>query len=262
MMSTTAPGDESTTDESTSTGADTGEGGVFIPDPDPDSGCFEVCIECDLWAQDCQEGDKCMAWADDGGDVWTSTRCTPVAMDNAAIGETCVVEGSGVSGIDDCGIRAICWGVDPRTNEGTCVPMCDGSEANPTCPDGLECTIAFEAPLIVCLPPCDPLAPTCAADEVCSALAHSSTSDIRFACQPLPPFQPQPYGSACGGVQICDVGQTCVAAEHVPGCAGVDCCTQLGDSLQMPTCPEATQTCIPFDGSTPHPSLCFCGVAA
>jgi hypothetical protein len=257
MMSTSAPGDASATDDSTTT--DTADTGTFLPEPEPDgTGCVAVCPECDLWAQDCPEDEKCMPWANDGGNLWNATKCSPLAAEPAANGEPCVVEGSGVSGIDDCGPRAMCWGVDPLTNEGICAPLCSGFEGSPACPVGLECTIAFDIPLIVCLPPCDPLAPTCAADEVCSALAHTSTSELRFACQPLPPFEPQPYGSVCGGVQICDVGLTCVAAEYVPGCADVDCCTQLGDVETPAPCPDATQSCIPLE--EPNADLCYCGV--
>jgi hypothetical protein len=268
MMSTstaTTATDESTSTETTSSDDEGGTDSPFIKEPDG-GGCFNVCIECDVWAQDCPEDAKCMAWANDGGDVWNATKCTPLDPEPAAIGDPCVVEGSGVSGIDDCELGAICWGVDPMTNEGTCVPMCTGSEANPMCPDGLECTVAFDAPLIVCLPPCDPLQPTCAADEVCSSLDFFPPDDIRFACQPMPPFEPQPYGIACGGLQICDEGHLCVAAEHVPGCADPNCCTTLCDVTVPTECPDAASgpTCIPlFDRAPPgFGNLGVCGIAA
>jgi hypothetical protein len=66
--------------------------------------------ECDLWKQDCPPGEKCMPWANDGGGSWNATRCTPLAEDPRQPGEPCTVEGSGVSGRDDCDIRAMCWG--------------------------------------------------------------------------------------------------------------------------------------------------------
>jgi hypothetical protein len=248
---------ETTSSETTDSDGDSGQ---FIMSPD--GSCFASCgIVCDVWGQDCAEGDKCMAWANDGGNLWNSNRCTPIAPEPAGIGDPCVVEGNGVSGIDDCELGAMCWGVDPRTNEGTCVPMCTGSEANPICPDGLECQIASDGVLIVCLPSCDPLAPSCADDEVCAPLSDLSNEEVRFSCLPIPPFEPQPYGSECDGLQVCDDGLLCVPEEHVPDCGGFACCTQLGDSLQMPSCPDESQTCIPLFESPPDPSTCFCGVA-
>ena len=80
VTTTTATATTATSAESTSADTSSSEGeadsSVFLPDPD--SGCFEVCIECDVWAQDCQDGDKCMGWAHDGGNVWSGTRCTPI----------------------------------------------------------------------------------------------------------------------------------------------------------------------------------------
>jgi len=199
-----------------------------------------------------------MAWANDGGAVWNATKCSPLAFEPAAIGQPCLVEGSGVSGIDDCAADAICWGVDPGTNQGTCVPRCGGSQANPQCPEELACMVAFEDDVvIVCLPPCDPLSPTCAEDEVCSHYADVDPGAGIFVCQPIPPFEPQPYGMPCGGLQVCDDGHACVEAQHVPGCAGERCCTLLGEIEPPPACPDATQSCIPLGGPS---DSCFCGV--
>src|SRR5689334_19955710 len=92
-------------DPATSDAPDTGDdgeasdddGSVFLPAPDLGSG-----VECDVWIDDCPVGTKCMPWANDGGNSWNATRCTPLAEDPNGIGEPCTVEGSPVTGIDDC----------------------------------------------------------------------------------------------------------------------------------------------------------------
>ncbi len=228
----------------------------------PDGSCFTHCsqIECDVWAQDCPEGEKCQAWANDGGNAWNASRCSPLAEEPGAPGDPCLVEGSGVSGIDDCDIGSMCFGVDPETNEGTCVARCQGSEANPMCPEGTACMIGFEAELNLCLPICDPLAPACADDEVCAHSASADPQDAPFVCQPVPPLTPQPYAAECSGLAICDVGLACVWAENVPSCAGDQrCCTLLGDTLAPPVCPDVGQSCIPFDDAVME-GPCYCGI--
>jgi hypothetical protein len=260
--SMTTASDESTSIDSTTSGADESSADSnatgFIQSPDGGS-CFTHCSYCDVWAQDCVDGEKCMPWANDGGDAWNSTRCSPIDPDPAAIGEPCVVERSGTSGFDNCGVSAMCWGVDPVTLEGTCVGFCSGSEANPQCPDGLACVIAFDGIVIPCVPPCDPLAPTCAADEACMYTGQDPPF-ARFACLPTPPFVPHGYGEACDGdLQLCASGLACVVPEHVPGCADLGCCTTVGDVAAPPVCPDVTQSCIPFDDESMQ-GPCYCGV--
>ena len=115
------------------TGADpTGAGVVGEPDVRRET-------DCNLWTDDCPRGEKCMPWADDGGGVWNSTRCVPIAPDPRQPGERCTVEESPSSGIDDCAAHSLCWFVDPATNVGVCIAMCSGTEANPTCES--ECTL-------------------------------------------------------------------------------------------------------------------------
>jgi hypothetical protein len=231
------------------------DGRPFIEDPD--GPCFGH--ECDLWSQDCSDGYKCAPRANDGGDSWNAVLCAPIDPHAVDVGDPCVAEGSGVSGIDDCGISAMCWGVDPLTLEGTCVGFCGGSEANRECPNGLECIVAFEGTLILCLPPCDPLAPSCADDEACMSNGNHPPSGV-FACLPTPPFVPHGYGKGCDGeLQLCAPGLACAPPEHVPGCDDIGCCTTVGDLAAPPVCPDVTQTCIPFEPEATE-GLCFCGV--
>lgn len=79
-----------------------GTGGLFLSEPDGGGTGFE----CDVFAQDCPPGEKCVPWANDGGGVWNATRCSPVDDDPAAPGEPCTVEGGPTSGIDDCDAQA------------------------------------------------------------------------------------------------------------------------------------------------------------
>ena len=58
-----------------------------------------------------------------------------------------------MSGIDDCDLGSMCWDVDPETNMGTCVPLCTGTWAEPTCEDpGLQCSVIEPGVLAVCVP--------------------------------------------------------------------------------------------------------------
>jgi hypothetical protein len=263
------------TTSSTATTFDSGEVDDDIDDGDPDDDdamddnnflfpgdiiCFAGCgPECDPFAQDCPEDQKCMPWANDGGDVWTAVRCVPLQRDPVGVGEACVVEGNATTGSDDCELGTMCWAADPITLEGTCVAQCGGTEASPTCADGLVCVIGFNDSVNVCVSACDPLAPACAMDEVCTHAPDVDPWESVFACLPTPPFAPQPFGAPCDGIAVCDAGLACAGWELVPGCEE-SCCTTLGDAAAPPACPDVEQTCIPFDEVAPFEGLCICGV--
>ncbi|MEX1364969.1 MAG: hypothetical protein AB1Z98_17710, partial [Nannocystaceae bacterium] len=70
---TTATSGQSDTEDSAEETADEEEssgGCSFI-------GCNDVPPppQCSLFAQDCPDGEKCMPWANDGGDAWNATIC-------------------------------------------------------------------------------------------------------------------------------------------------------------------------------------------
>lgn len=95
------------------------------------------------------------------------------------------------------------------------------------------------------LPPhCDPLAPDCGENELCS------TNLGTFDCTPLPEgIELAGEGEECG-MSSCDAGLVCVATA-VPGCnGGAGCCLPLCD-LEQPQCPTG-RVCVPFlsPGST------------
>jgi hypothetical protein len=240
--------DPSATDGPADTGNDPTVG--FIQDPDGGG----VSIECDLWSQDCAEGEKCMPWANDGGGAWNAARCSPLDPNPAQVGDECTVEGSGVSGIDNCDVGSMCWDVDPETNLGTCVAFCMGSEANPICEDpATNCVIANEGVLILCLPNCDPLLQDCAEGQACYPI------DDAFACAPDVSGEEGLYGDACQFLNVCDPGLFCANAEVVPDCAGAQgCCSpfcDLSDPDAGANCPGAAggQDCVAWyeEGEAP-----------
>ena len=174
---TTAPSDESSSgggDTTSTTDATAEDTGMPEDTGDPettmgvgfigDSEMGGVNIECSVWNQDCPENEKCMPWANDGGNSWNATKCTPLDPNPQQPGDACAVEGSGVSGVDNCAVSSMCWDVDPETNQGICVAFCSGNETESFCDDpGTECTILNDGTLILCLATCDPVLQDCEA---------------------------------------------------------------------------------------------------
>jgi hypothetical protein len=213
--------------EPTSASSDTIDTIVTI-DPCGDFiGCPDIIEggDCDLWLQDCPKGEKCMPWANDGGVHWNATRCTPIDQNTAMPGSECVVEGSGVSGIDNCEGGSMCLFVDPETNTGICVPNCEGGEANPLCDPGATCSIDFDGTMINCLPTCNPVQPEC-------AIGGCYPTDDFFACAPTIGTGAL-AGEACEYRWDCVPGTTCIGGDAVPGCADASCCAPFCD-LSLP----------------------------
>jgi hypothetical protein len=250
-------------DDTSGDATDDDTGVPFLIDPDWGGPLCSSLSFCDVWAQDCPRGSKCMPWDCPGGDeIWSSTTCSALDPNPAGIGEPCTIEESLYSGTDNCDIAAMCWDADPDTLVGECVAFCSGSEANPLCEDpATACFMGWDGVIIVCLPRCDPLASECAADEECMFDAASSLGD--FVCMPEVHVGPQAYGDDCSDALGCGTGLICREAAHVPGCVGTSCCTTLGDETAPPVCPDVTQTCLPLvEAALPsHEDLCFCGVA-
>lgn len=224
-------------------------GGGFITDPDVGSN-----IECSVWDQDCPRGEKCAAWADDGGSAWNSTRCVPIDPSPVGVGETCVVEGSGVSGIDNCDAGAMCWAVDTETSEGTCVALCTGSENAPSCgPAATTCSIANEGVLTLCLPVCNPLADECDEGEGCYPI------DDTFQCAPS--AGEGGVGEPCEFVNACASGHACVNSGIVPGCpaGSAGCCTSYCDLEGDGSECVAGQECMPWYEMGEAPDACLEG---
>jgi hypothetical protein len=254
--STTASADASPDDSSS--GDDTGA--VFIVQPDGGGSGFD----CDLWGQDCVEGEKCMPWANDGGGAWNAARCSPLDPNPAQPGDECTVQGSGVSGIDNCALGAMCWNVDPETNIGVCAALCKGSQANPICEDPMaSCTIANDGALILCLQDCNPLLMECQNGEACYPVNDG------FQCAPDVSGDAGLFGDPCGFINVCDPGLFCAAPDSVPDCEGATgCCSSFCDIWEpdaSANCPGAAggQECVPaFDEGQATPDLENLGACA
>lgn len=223
------------------------------------SGCMFICNdtetgtgpmnECDIWKEDCPEGQKCMPWAADGGSSWNATKCSPVQGNPGQVGDECSVEGSGVSGIDSCDKHLLCWYTDAM-NVGSCINMCEGSEDAPSCPGGQTCDVSNDGVLILCLETCDPLAQSCPEGQICFWDGVDT-----FICDFDASGDEGQYGDPCAFINVCDYGLFCAAPETVPGCDSADgCCSTYCNLMEPNTCPGAPQQeCVAWyaEGSAP-----------
>ena len=256
VTSSTSAGAEATSgNESGSGTGGSAEGTTFVPDTETGE-----TDECDIWAQDCPDGEKCMPWANDGGTSWNATKCSPIQRDPDRIGESCTVVDSGVSGVDSCEAASMCWNVDPKTNEGTCFAFCMGDETDPICEEpGYVCPISADGVVIVCLPTCDPLAPDCADGELCIPTYADS-----FLCAPDASGAAGAAGDPCEFPNVCDPGLLCAPGQIVPDCETSGCCTPFCN-LQAPDC-EVDEACVPYyrpgDAPPGYENVGLCGVEA
>lgn len=261
---TTSPASTSTTAVDPTTTSPTDDSQTFIIIDDfvcLTRGARCSMIECDTWAQDCPDGDKCTPYADDGGSSYNNKKCVPVDRDPDHPGEPCTVEALS-SGVDSCDQGSMCWDVDAGTLTGTCAPFCTGSPDDPICPPDRTCLQANDGVLAICLSACDPLAIACPPTDVC--VANPGADDficvIDASADEGQPFDP------CEFINACDPGLACVnssaASECDPLAAG--CCSPYCDITLPPNCPGAMQTCLPwFDpGTAPpeHANVGFCSL--
>ncbi len=208
-------------------------GGGFIMTPDGGGAS-----ECNPTLQDCPRGEKCTAWANDGGTFWNATRCVEVSGNNLA-GDSCLVEGNGVSGLDDCDVGHICLNTDDQ-NVGVCVAFCAGKELQ--CASGDACAVYNDGVLPLCLPGCDPLLQDCPAGQACI-----DTPNQTFICFSDASGAAGADGDPCppsDGENSCDPGQWC--GPNSAGCMDVNCCTPYCD-LSSPVC-IAPDECVSFYG--------------
>ena len=200
-------------------------------------------IECDVWTQDCPDGQKCMPWANDGGSSWNATKCTDVMPNPGAPGDECTVEGNGVSGIDSCQKASMCWNVSQDTGKGTCVAFCTGSQEAPNCGPGTNCVIANDGVLILCLPGCDPLTQDCPNNDLCIPQPMGDG----FVCVLDASGDMGAQNDPCEYANACDPGLICanpaLATECDPQAAG--CCLPFCD-LSMPECTNMGAMCLPW----------------
>jgi hypothetical protein len=194
--------------------------------------------ECDPTMQDCPRGQKCTAWANDGGTFWNATRCVEVSGTNVA-GDSCLVEGNGVSGLDDCDVGHICLNTNEE-NIGVCVAFCQGEDLE--CASGDACAVYNDGVLPLCLPGCDPLLQDCPPGQACI-----DTPNQTFICFSDASGAGGADGEACppeDGENSCDPGMWC--GPNSAGCTDVNCCTPYCD-LASPVCTPPDE-CVSFFG--------------
>ncbi|MCB9700983.1 MAG: hypothetical protein H6711_03765 [Myxococcales bacterium] len=215
---------------------------------------------CDPWDQDCPEGYKCAAWADDGGNSWNATRCVPVVPEPKQVGESCSFPGSVLAGDDDCDLGLMCWNVDYETKIGTCMAFCGGSPDEPTCAEGSICLYALRGVgVALCMEFCDPLAQDCpGATDLCLP------SGDEWICYLDASGDAGQFGDPCEYLTACDPGLMCVGAEIVPGCMASGCCSPFCDISAPNTCPGVGQVCLPWyeEGTAPrgYENVGVCGL--
>jgi len=262
------------TSPATTTATDTGDATTTAGTADDDAteGSFlemdmgEVGGTCDVYTQDCPDGEKCMPWAADGGQSWNGTTCSPIVATPGQVGDPCTVEGSAVSGLDDCDEGAMCYNVSVEDNMGTCFELCGGSPDAPTCDEGL-CAIYNDGNLPLCLLDCDPLLQDCGPEQLC--LASPNANGFVCILDSLP-FSDGGYGAPCEYVNTCDPGFFCAVAEVVAGCLNAGgCCAEFCDLSVPDPSSQCTgqgngEECQPWYGvGEPPPGyedVGFCGI--
>lgn len=200
---------------------------------------------CDIYAQDCPDGQKCNAWSSDGDSSWDATGCFPIDPNPDPIGSPCTSDGGGVSGVDSCEKGAMCWGIDSQTGEGTCVELCTCAPDQPICTTpNTTCVISNAGVLNLCLPVCDPLDPdACGDEEVCLS---NPLDGKYFICIIDASGEEGQAGDPCQYANACDPAHACLSPDSFPGCdvSEVGCCVPYCD-LAAPNCPQGTE-CAPF----------------
>jgi len=180
--------------------------------------------ECDVWTQDCADGEKCVPWADDGGTIWNATRCVPV-MGNGQPGDSCTLQGE-ITGIDDCALGSICMRLDNGTDKGICVAQCEGQPEAPSCAElGDACVITNDGVLAICMANCDPVVQDCASGLGCYPLGSNGAP----VCWPDFSGEGGAYGDPCATGNGCDPGLFCAGQFVVPGCEHEACCSEFCD---------------------------------
>ena len=252
--STTAPVPTTTSPESTTTSSDatstttattdtTTQDFIIKPDGHTGSGT------CAVFAQDCPMGQKCAAWAQDGGGAWNATKCVDITGDGAP-GEPCTAEGGGLSGIDDCALGSMCWDIDSKTQQGTCVGLCTGTPAEPMCPPMFKCYISGDGTLNLCLSHCDPLIQDCPGTDLCIPSADE------FTCVSDDSGDAGQTNDPCEFYNSCDKGLICLnpaSASSACDPKATGCCQPFCEFPGAP-CPNPDQQCVQwYDPMMPIP---------
>ena len=226
----TVPGP--TTDKPDSSSAiptsDGSVGFVEVTDGDPEH------VPCSTFEDLCPDGQKCMPYNGGGATGYDTQGCFDVVPVPDKLGEQCMLY-DGNRGLDTCERGEMCWDI------GICTLFCGGTAESPICPPHSLCTVLFDV-VFLCLPACDPLAPMCAENEVCSWRGEF------FGCT-AKSDEPKHVLEPCASSQDCAAGLAC---EGVSNECGTSCCHELCDVNAITTCAGAGQVCKMF---YPNPAL-------
>ncbi|MEM6292089.1 MAG: hypothetical protein AAGA54_12515 [Myxococcota bacterium] len=213
--------------EDSSSGAGSSSTGVPLPG------------SCSTYAQDCPPGYKCNPYSNDGNLALDDARCVEVVERPDAVGEPCTwTDGSSSGGLDSCERGAVCW-TSVWGSDGSCVALCSGDEAAPTCAVDGPCFAFEERADDVCLPWCDPFRGTCAGGVSCRPTIAG------FVCTPGVVPEAAGTGTPCRTVLSCSPGLVC--AEPVIGWCDPNAgpCCQPPCDLDAPACPDGA-VCTPW----------------
>lgn len=244
----------STADEADEADADLDEEGanfhVHLGDDEEEEGETGSAQTCDVWLQDCPEGDKCVSVLVGEGEDAYANLCVPLTGDKA-VGEACVHDGPEL-GTDDCDAWGACWVEDSEGN-GVCRAFCAGSVGSTLCPQGTHCMVAHDQTVALCAEPCVPGGEPCPGEQAC----EWSWTDYApgFACA-MPPPAGDPADSPCAPSSnlTCGSGLACVDPPNPEQCAG-NCCTEVCD-VELPSCALEGAQCVAFEA----PELANVGV--
>jgi hypothetical protein len=88
----------------------------------------ELCqldVECDVLAQDCPAGERCVPTSADGFPPWTGASCMMLPPMPVGLGEPCATAGPWQ---DDCDAGRFCVPDAQGSDVGVCAPLCDPSQ--------------------------------------------------------------------------------------------------------------------------------------
>lgn len=203
---------------------------------------------CNIFDQDCPNGEKCTAFASPHTFIPDGIKCVPIPDNPKAHNEPCAVGPEGL-GDDNCDLGSVCLDLD-YDGSGFCLPYCTGDSQNPMC-EGSDRTcvkLFFGFDFGNCFKQCDPLVQDCSAGEGCymDAIKVGGTN---FVCLPVvQEGKDKVYGDNCIGWSSCEPGYACLYEEFVPGCSGL-CCSPWCDTSEGDgpcTDIDPTMSCVPW----------------
>jgi hypothetical protein len=187
--------------------------------------------ECNIWTQDCAEGDKCTPWSESADLIPDDIRCCPVPPNPKLAGEECAVVDYFGSCEDDCDVGTFCMDVD-NDGTGVCQPFCTGDSSDPQCGVNESCLFYF-AGVPICFPQCDPLLQDCPEEGYGCYPDEDTNGGTGFIC--MPTIIGSGYEDYCWLLSSCDPGLICVTPEFHPNCdPNFGCCTALCDITEDP----------------------------